>query len=75
MLGSFTTSEIVTVLVGPKRKRFHLHRDLICQRSPFMEKCLSKNRFSEGEKNELYLPEDDPKAFAIVVDWIYRAKL
>ena len=40
-----------------------------------MEKCLSKNRFSEGEKNELYLPEDDPKAFAIVVDWIYRAKL
>ncbi len=40
-----------------------------------MEKCLSKNRFSEGDKNELYLPEDDPKAFAIVVDWIYRGKL
>ena len=75
MLSSFTTSEIVTVLVGPKRKRFYLHRDLICQRSPFMEKCLSKNRFREGEKNELYLPEDDPKAFAIVVDWIYRGKL
>jgi hypothetical protein len=74
-LPSFTTSEIITVHVGPKRKRFYLHRDLICERSPFMEKCLSKNRFSEGEKNELYLPEDDPKAFAIVVDWIYRERL
>lgn len=74
-LVSFTTSEIVTVLVGPKRKRFYLHRDLICQRSPFMEKCLSKNRFSEGDKNELYLPEDDPKAFSVLVEWIYRGRL
>ncbi|OAP58877.1 hypothetical protein AYL99_06174 [Fonsecaea erecta] len=72
---NFTTSEIVTVHVGPKRKRFHLHRDLICQRSPFMEKCLQKNRFDEGYKNELYLPEDDPKAFSIVVEWIYRGRL
>ncbi|KAJ9611436.1 hypothetical protein H2200_004620 [Cladophialophora chaetospira] len=72
---NFTTSVIVTVHVGPKRKCFYLHRNLICERSPFMEKCLSKNRFSEGDKNELYLPEDDPKAFAIVVDWIYRGKL
>ncbi|EXJ59682.1 hypothetical protein A1O7_03828 [Cladophialophora yegresii CBS 114405] len=72
---NFTTSAIVTVHVGPKRKCFYLHRTLICERSPFMEKCLSKNRFSEGAKNELYLPEDDPKAFAIVVDWIYRGKL
>jgi hypothetical protein len=40
-----------------------------------MEKCLSKNRFAEGEKNELYLPEDEPKAFSVVVEWIYRGKL
>ncbi|KIW74658.1 hypothetical protein Z517_11428 [Fonsecaea pedrosoi CBS 271.37] len=72
---NFTTSEIVTVHVGPKRKRFHLHRDLICERSPFMEKCLQKNRFDEGYKNEMYLPEDDPKAFSIVVEWIYRGRL
>jgi hypothetical protein len=72
---SFTTSVIVTVYVGPKRKRFYLHRNLICERSVFMEKCLAKNRFSEGDKNELYLPEDDPKAFSIVVDWIYRGRL
>ena len=72
---SFTTSEIITVYVGRKRKQFYLHRGLTCDRSPFMEKCLSKNRFEEGEKNELYLPEDDPKAFAIVVEWIYRSRL
>lgn len=75
LIHSFTTSEIVTVHVGPKRKRFFLHRDLICSRSPFFEKCLKKDRFDEGYKNELYLPEDDPKAFSIVVDWIYRSKL
>ncbi|EXJ85171.1 hypothetical protein A1O3_05846 [Capronia epimyces CBS 606.96] len=72
---NFTTSEIVTVHVGPKRKRFFLHRELICERSPFMEKCLQKGRFDEGYKNELYLPEDDPKAFAVIVDWIYRNRL
>ncbi|KAL2421391.1 hypothetical protein ABEF95_007647 [Exophiala dermatitidis] len=72
---NFSTSEIVTVFVGPKRKKFFLHRELICQRSPFMEKCLKKGRFDEGYKNELYLPEDDPKAFSIIVDWIYRTKL
>lgn len=74
-LFSFSTSEIVTVYVGVKRKRFYLHRELICQRSPFMEKCLKKGRFDEGYKNELYLPEDDTKAFSIIVDWIYRTKL
>ncbi|KIX07641.1 uncharacterized protein Z518_02294 [Rhinocladiella mackenziei CBS 650.93] len=72
---NFTTSEIVTVYVGVKRKRFFLHRELVCQRSPFMEKCLKKGHFDEGYKNELYLPEDDPKAFSIVVDWIYRSRL
>lgn len=75
MFASFTTSEIVTVYVGPKRKRFFLHRELICERSPFMEKCLKKGHFDEGYKNELYLPEDDPKAFSIIVDWIYRSRI
>lgn len=40
-----------------------------------MEKCLKKDRFDEGYKNELYLPEDNPKAFSIIVDWIYRNRL
>ncbi|RVX74801.1 hypothetical protein B0A52_01078 [Exophiala mesophila] len=74
-IDNFTTSEIVTVFVGHKRKRFFLHRGLICDRSPFMEKCLKKDRFDEGYKNEVYLSEDDPKAFSIIVDWIYRSKI
>ena len=65
----------MTVFVGPKRKKFYLHRELICERSPFMEKCFKKNRFGEGDKNELHLPEDDVKAFSIIVDWIYRNRL
>lgn len=40
-----------------------------------MEKCLKSRRFDEGLKNELYLPEDDPRAFYIIVDWIYRNRL
>ncbi|TVY59229.1 hypothetical protein LCER1_G000216 [Lachnellula cervina] len=67
-------TDIVTIHVGPKRKAFAVHKDLICNRSDFFSKAFN-GPFEEGVESTMYLPEDDPQAFSALVAWIYRDQL
>ena len=67
---SFTTSEIVTVVVGQEKKSYKLHRSLLVTKSSFFAKCLNSGMI-EQEKNEIVLPEDSCRAFDFLADWIY----
>lgn len=64
------TEDMVNVYVGSKRKKFHLHKDLVCDRSSFFKKALAGG-FKEQEERAVYLPEDDVGAFVLFVQWIY----
>jgi hypothetical protein len=66
--------EVVSIYVGPKRKKFLVHKKLICEASDFFSKAFTGG-FQEAQENSMHLPEDDPNAFALFIDWIYRSKI
>ncbi len=61
---------MVDIYVGPKRKHWCLHKDLLCNRSSFFEAALGGN-FKEAKEGVMYLPEDDSSVFEIFVNWLY----
>ena len=74
MLSRVLTSDMVDIFVGPKRKKFHLHRELLCDRSDYFNAAF-QGSFAESTSNELFLPDDDDEAFEFFVNWLYGATL
>ena len=74
MITSLITSAIVTLYVGPKRKQYSAHKDLLCRIVPWFSKPLLSNASEESKANEIYLPDRDPAAFDLFVLWLYRGK-
>ncbi|TGO79485.1 hypothetical protein BELL_0031g00200 [Botrytis elliptica] len=68
----FIDSEMVDIHVGKDEGsgHFQLHKSILCEKVPYFEKMFNGN-FEEGTTNSATLPEDDPKAFNILVSWIY----
>ncbi|KAI1610601.1 hypothetical protein EDD36DRAFT_329602 [Exophiala viscosa] len=71
---SFTASPVITVIVGPEKKIYKLHRKLLVEKSPFFDNCLN-SRMKESFTNEVVLPEDSYRGFELVADWIYSEKV
>ena len=65
---------MVDIFVGAERKKFHLHRDLLCDRSDYFTACFAGN-FKEAQQKELFLPEDDIEVFDLFVRWLYGGPL
>ena len=65
---------MVDIFVGTERKKFHLHRDLLCDRSDYFKACFSGN-FKEAQQKKLSLPEDNAESFGLLVKWLYGAPL
>ncbi|KAH7355593.1 hypothetical protein BKA66DRAFT_575230 [Pyrenochaeta sp. MPI-SDFR-AT-0127] len=71
---SAKNASIATVLVGPQKDRFHIHKDLLTHYSPFFRAALSGN-FKEAEEHTVTLPEECPKTFEYFVHWLYNQRL
>lgn len=71
---SLLTGSMVDILVGPGRKTFNLHRDLLCDRSDYFKASL-EGAFLESQTNELHLPDDSPAVFELFVNWLYGGSL
>jgi hypothetical protein len=63
--------EIVTLYVGKKRKKFTLHKKLLCDRRKYFSKAF-RGRFQEAQSGKMHLPEDDPDTVFDLVDYLYR---
>ncbi len=70
-LFNFASSKVISVLVGPDKKAYTLHKDLLCAHSPFFQKCLESS-FLEKKQDQVELPEDSPEVFEHFINWIYR---
>ena len=70
---SLVATETVTLFVGPKRKGFVVHRDLLCYLVPYFSKTF-EGAFHESSVNETYLKEEDPSAVELFIGWLYRGK-
>jgi hypothetical protein len=65
----------VTLYVGPKTKKFVIHKHVLCNSCEFFEKGFAEDTFREGKDGEMYLSHDSPNAISLFIDWLYRERL
>lgn len=63
-----------SILVGPKRKEFVVHKALLCHLSPYFRGALNSD-FIEAQNNAVELKDEDPACFQYIVAWMYRGTL
>jgi BTB/POZ domain len=61
-------------MVGPARASFVVHKNLVCSISPFFRGACN-SLFKEGLNSEICLPEQDPEAFDIFLEWVYTRRI
>ncbi|EMD00177.1 hypothetical protein BAUCODRAFT_21826 [Baudoinia panamericana UAMH 10762] len=71
--------ELVIVEVGDTSEKFTVHHPVLCKSSRFLEAKL-KPQWSPHNANDckaclILLPEQDPEAFNLYVNWLYMAGL
>jgi hypothetical protein len=65
---------MIDIYVGDARRRWTLHRSLLCHHSETLEAELEGT--GKGDrKDALELPEHDPAGFELLVKWLYQGKL
>ena len=60
---------MVDLLVGPEAQVIRIHKAFLCKISYF-DKMFNVS-FREAHEQKTSFPEDNPKAFGILVDWIH----
>ncbi|KAK0126587.1 hypothetical protein ONS95_008175 [Cadophora gregata] len=66
--------EKVNIFVGPRRVRFSVHRDVICQASYFFRAAF-QGVFKEAKDGSVHMPKDDPVTFKRFLAWTYAGRL
>ncbi|KAL8727186.1 MAG: hypothetical protein Q9166_006223 [cf. Caloplaca sp. 2 TL-2023] len=70
-ISSLITSDMVTFFVGPKKKTYHVHRDLICSASSVLKGHFISMDTKHPVVN-MYLPNHSPSVFELIVSFLYR---
>jgi len=65
----------MTIVVGQEQKRYSVHVELLCSKSPYFRQKLLPEDEDEAtvqhDFGELVLEEHDPKLFSMMVRWLY----
>lgn len=67
-------NESAIIYIGPERKRYLIHKDLLTKQSEFFDRALN-GKFKEAEENSIYLEEESPAAFDLLVGWLYQGRI
>jgi hypothetical protein len=65
--------KFVAIYVGPKKTKFALHENLLCDKSEYF-KTAFRSSFKEAEEKTLSMPEDSVEAFEYFVNFLYAPK-
>ncbi|KAI9711658.1 MAG: hypothetical protein M1812_007091 [Candelaria pacifica] len=68
------SSPMVDIYVGRHKRRWALHRNLLCHHSAYFEDLLPKEP-ENGKELRLDLPDNDPSAFELLVKWLYQGSI
>ncbi|KAL8716508.1 MAG: hypothetical protein Q9225_006171 [Loekoesia sp. 1 TL-2023] len=68
---SLLTSAMVSFYVGPKKKAYPIHRDLICSISPIFKAHFGSLE-TKNPVTDMYLPNHEPKIFEMFISFLYR---
>ncbi|PCH08947.1 BTB/POZ [Penicillium occitanis (nom. inval.)] len=69
-MGSPITSPIVTIVVGPERRLFAAHEDVL-SRSTYFEAVL-KGQFLEPNVKKVDLPDEEPEILSCILEFLYK---
>lgn len=64
--------DTITLLVGDKRQRFVVHRELLCAKSKFFSDTCSAS-WNPGAECLAELPTATPEEFQLYTEWIYSS--
>ena len=64
----------MTVYVGPKRKRYSIHKALLVQYQWFRQQMYCYSDSDLISRDEISLLQEDPKIFEMLIIWLYRRK-
>ncbi|OQV00324.1 BTB/POZ domain-containing protein [Cladophialophora immunda] len=70
----YSYADIVAVTVGKEKVKYRIYKQILVSKCPFFDKCLGAG-MKEAQENAVALPDDDPKAFDVVVRWMYTGRL
>lgn len=65
---------MVNIFVGPEKEHFRVHKNLICSKALYFNKMFNGG-FKEDIEQTATLPEDSPRVFTLLVEWIYSGRL
>ncbi|KAF1936725.1 hypothetical protein EJ02DRAFT_358485 [Clathrospora elynae] len=66
---------MIDVYVGAAKRRWSLHRNLLCHHSEALENELLGDDSGHTRKDRLDLPDHDPAGFELLVQWLYQGRL
>lgn len=62
-------SDLTTLLIGPKKRRFKVNHTLLCEVSPFFQERLEDPFHSQTVS--LWFPSESPAMFGLFVEWVH----
>ncbi|KAH6858575.1 hypothetical protein AA0119_g8052 [Alternaria tenuissima] len=68
-LAEATTGEVVAIAIGPNKKVFRLHKDILCRESEYFRTAYN-GRWKEAEEG-VTLEDVEVEVFKIFVRWLY----
>lgn len=69
-LNTFHPSEIMSILVGPRKHPFQVNRRLLCDAVPFFRQKLEDPSFDQS-RPVLWLPGESSAMFGLFIEWIH----
>ncbi|MCJ1480631.1 hypothetical protein MMC06_000786 [Schaereria dolodes] len=73
MRARLLSGPMIDIYVGPSKRHWSLHRNLLCHHSKYFQEHLDEEHKKKGYRLELL--EDDPGAFELLVKWLYQGKI
>lgn len=68
-ISGYLSGDVIKVYVGPKRKRYSVHKALLTQYEWFRNKILYGSLIF---RDSIDLLAEDPKVFELLIGWLYR---
>lgn len=64
---------MVAIIVGAEKKKFVLHKKLVCREAPYFDKIFNGN-FEEAKTQDCRLQEEEAFTFEVFVFYIYNGR-
>ncbi|MCJ1379094.1 hypothetical protein MMC17_002194 [Xylographa soralifera] len=67
-------TDVATLVVGPEKQVFKMHKELLCSVSPYFKAALEGD-FKEAQEQKIELAEDDPETIEYFQLWLYMQSI